>query len=150
MNVASSSNGSLAPSPNTLNAPIGLAMANDGTLFVVDSGNNRILIYPHLTKYQASKGFGNIYATEVIGAPSLFDNGTRQYLSFPTKLAFDDACNCLWDLSSLPGWLVRYSNVLTVAVNNSVAREVQVSFTGRTPTVTISNLESCDLMWLTN
>lgn len=120
--------------PYSLSSPYGLAAAADGTLFVSDTGKNRIVIFAPLNVSEASQGFANLSAIAVIGAPSLYGNGT---LTNPTMLAFDDVNSCLWVVSNSPaGSVLRYPYVFAIPVNNSGG--VQLSFEGRTPTFMVS------------
>lgn len=70
--------------PNTLRAPTGLAIAFGDSLFVADTGNNRVLEYPN----------GSNYAIRVFGQPNFTSASaptapTAQTLSAPRAIAVD-------------------------------------------------------------
>ncbi|MHB8603111.1 MAG: hypothetical protein ACYC9R_10805, partial [Nitrosotalea sp.] len=86
-------NTSNPPTASILQTPVGHAFDSAGNLWVADSNNNRILMYP-----QASLGTSGSAATIVLGQSSFTTataSTTTSTLYFPVGLAFDSAGN-LW------------------------------------------------------
>lgn len=100
---------SLAPGldQDSLNTPNGIGLSGDGTLFVIDSSNHRVLVF----RNAASKPNG-APADEVIGQPNFTSNAigfTEKNLKSPSSgLAVDGAGN-LWVSDSGNFRVLRYS-----------------------------------------
>ena len=71
----------------TLNNPQGVYEDTDGTVYIADTGNNRVLVYT------APFGGGDFVADQVIGQPNLASTSVQppypDALSQPTSVAFD-------------------------------------------------------------
>lgn len=85
------SNTSAAVTAASLNTPTGLALGNDGHLFVADTGNNRVLEFP------SGAGTGAA-AIRVYGQPNMFSaskpaQNTAQTLNAPRGLSVDAGSN---------------------------------------------------------
>jgi len=99
-------------------------------LFVSDFGNNRILIFPPVPP----NGQANISAIDVMGQIG-FTNSFPGLLMAPRGITFDQKYNSLWVADFGHNRVLRFS--LGVNVDNN-ATDVTVTFSGRTPDVTIS------------
>ncbi|MBI4871386.1 MAG: NHL repeat-containing protein, partial [Candidatus Riflebacteria bacterium] len=77
-------NDNLAPSAGTLNAPGGVAVTGN-RLIVVDSGNNRVLIYNNYTALPATGG----QASVVLGQPN-FQSTVADWTGVPSALGLDN------------------------------------------------------------
>ncbi len=63
--------GRAEPAADTLLFPVGATVGPNNTIFVADSGNNRVLIYPDLSTGPASSVGAPYAATTVIGQPDM-------------------------------------------------------------------------------
>ena len=125
------SNNQLGPATElSLHNPVGLAVDSQNRLFVSDTANNRILIFPPIPP----NGQANISAIDVIGQ-SVFTNSFPGLFNFPQGITFDQKYNSLWVADTGHNRVLRFS--LGVNVDNN-ATDVTVTFSGRTPDVTIS------------
>jgi sugar lactone lactonase YvrE len=113
-----------------LNSAAGLTVDNDGRLFISDTSNNRILIYPPIP---SSTPTNNI-AIDVIGQTDFGSNLVGQ-LNFPKGITFDTKYAALWVADTGNNRVLRFP--FGVNVDNN-ATDVTVTFAGRKPDVTIS------------
>ena len=124
-----------------LNFPNGLEVGTDGTLFVSDAGNNRVLLYPPIT---SSTVVSDIAAIDVLGQTSFTSNvsgNTLKGLSAPYDLAYDVVHNCLWVVDNLNNRILRFPHILYQVLNNiSSTLDVQMKFIDRTLNVLLQPL----------
>ena len=99
--------------------PTGLAIDSEMRLLVLDTGHGRILIFPPIPPTS-----NNNTAIDVITG-----------FSSPRGIAFDQKYNSLWVADTGNNRVLRFS--FGVNVDNN-ATDVTVTFSGRTPDVTIS------------
>ena len=114
----------------SLTNPVGLAVDSQNRLFVSDTAGNRILIFPAVPPTIPS----NISAIDVIGQTG-FTNGFPGLLNFPQGITFDEKYNSLWVADAGHNRVLRFPLGLNVDNN---ATDVTVTFSGRTPDVSIS------------
>ena len=117
-------------SPTSLHGPTGLTIDSDSRLFVADTVNNRILIYPPVPPTIST----NNSAIDVIGQIGFF-GGSPGVLNQPNGIAFDAKYSTLWVADTGYNRVLRFP--IGVNVDNN-ATDVTVTFSGRTPDVTIS------------
>ena len=117
-----------------MNGPQGLALDSQNRLFVADTGNNRILIYPPIPP---SAGSAGISAIDVIGQSDL-KSQSISVLNHPGGLAFDAKKNALWVADTLNHRVLRFPLGVTVYNNNNSSIDVIVTFPSKTPDVIIA------------
>ncbi len=85
--LTTTANSGASATAKTLNTPQGIAVNADGNLFIVDSGNNRVLIYTKPIEANA------VAADTVLGASSLTEQASADcnatHLSSPSGIAID-------------------------------------------------------------
>ena len=136
-NFTTATNGTTA---STLNSPIGVAVGSDGTLWVADTGNNRVLRFTNAV----SKANG-ANADGVLGQPNFTTatNGTTaSTLNGPRGVAVGSD-GTLWVADSSNNRVLRFANAVSKA-NGTNADGVlgQPNFTTVTDGTTASTLNS--------
>lgn len=114
-----------------LNSPQGVEVGSDGTLFVADTGNNRVLFFPPISSNPSAS---NIAAIDVLGQTSLTGNlagAALDALSAPVDIAYDALLNCLWVVDSGNNRILRFPNILFQLLNNISSLNVELKFLGR-------------------
>src|SRR5271155_1271630 len=127
------------PGPDTLSIPVGLTVDSSSNLYIVDSGNNRVLEYnnpfqgfvpgtgPRLTPPDTAPGSaGDTIADVVFGTCGIFFendcDGTvpADLLSDPDAVAFDPKNGALYVSLSDPPAVFEYNSPLTSQTANQV------------------------------
>jgi len=113
-------------------APYGLAITADGiNLFVGDQNAKRVLLF---APAPASVDFSS--AIDLFGESSFQSESTLVFHS-PKQVAYDSVGNHLYVADSTSNQIIRFANVLVPVSNNDCSLGVQISFSGRTPSVNI-------------
>jgi len=120
---------------NSTSSPNGLAVGSDGSLFITDSANNRILLFPPIPPTDT------FYTPplDVIGQSTFSDSlagSSLSALSDPRLLAYDAKYNSLWAADLGNNRVLRYPNIVLASTVNGSG--VQVSFPSRSPDVVLS------------
>ena len=114
--------------------PVGVAVGYEGTLFIADSSNSRILMYPPIDSASPT----NNAAVDVIGQQDLNSatSGSPPGLHTPQFMAYDPSTNSLWVTDSGNQAVLRYPNIIVQPTTNiSSSLSVQITFQGHTPKV---------------
>jgi len=112
-------------------------MGSDGTIFIVDTMRDRVLIFP---PFDLSNLPQDPAAIDLIGQAafnvSIPGLTSLSSLNGPLGATYDAKYNCLWVADSNNGRVLRFPNILLVKpVNPSPSQ--QVSFPSRSPDVVI-------------
>ena len=113
-------------------------MGSDGTIFIVDTMRDRVLIFP---PFDLSNLPQDPAAIDLIGQAafnvSIPGLTSLSSLNGPLGATYDAKYNCLWVADSNNGRVLRFPNILLVKpVNPSPSQ--QVSFPSRSPDVVIT------------
>jgi len=140
-NFTTNSGFGVGTSPQSLELPVGLALGPENHLLVSDSLESRILLFPPIPP---STPFG-LQAIDVLGQQSFGTNtagGSLSQLRLPRLIAWDEAYQCLWVVDQDNSRILKYCNIVPPSVKNNISSVgVQVSFSGRTPDVTLKPAE---------
>ncbi len=99
-------------SQNGMSDPVGLVVDNSGTLWVADSGNNRVLRFDHA----ANKANG-ANADAVLGQPDFVSNGTattQNGMNLPAEITMDSN-GTLWIADQWNNRVLRFDNAASKA-----------------------------------
>jgi len=115
---------------STFNSPSGVGIGSDGTLYVTDSGWNRVLLFPPIPPTA-----NQIDAIDIFGQLDFTSNNFTGVGSVkgPFAVLYDSTYNYLWLCDSLTPRVLRFPFAVVQVQNNIPTLTSQVAFSGRLP-----------------